>query len=442
MKYLFLTPIILLVSSCNVEEKLGLTEKTRIPVQNSNPANCPKWQSGESIEITQNTTIPKGCNYDKVSFILQTSNTTFDCNGSIFNGLGKTKRNSFLLAYKKSEVPVITAFTINGSENNFTQNITVKNCDLRYYVNGFNVSFGLNQSTRNNLKNKQNVEALENHLRTLSPQGIRIENTKITGSHKAGIFVQRYINGLTIDNVKIISAGTIGIYLESGTKNNTISNSMFTKNGETTYDIKNRIRKLRLRKREAIAVDSSSHNKIINNTFINNSGGAIFIYKNCYERYTEAVQLPRYQKSNFNLIQGNTFKGEPKGVWIASRQSRDLENFDCGDPVIHETAKGKKKYYEDFAKNTSILNNIFDQVEKSIIIEDDATTVSGNTFKGKTDDDIVIGTSIRSKYLNHPVTDTIIKDNIFNTNSTPHVSIKYDSKNTTFIGNTPHNPDK
>ncbi len=437
MKLLPLIIALLLVSSCNVNEKLGFTEKTRIPVQNNNPSHCQKWQSGEVVTITESTTIPKGCNYDKVSFLIKSSNIVFDCNKSILNGLGKTKRNSPVVPspYKRGDDPVVVAFNIVGSENNLIQDITVKNCDLRYYVNGFNVSLSLNKTTHDDLKNNRNVTALENHLRTLSPKNIRIENTQITGSHKAGIFVQRYINGLTIDKTNIVSAGDIGVYLESGTQNITISNSSFSKNGETTYDIKKRLRKLRVRKREAIAVDSSSHNKIINNRFIDNAGGAIFIYKNCYERYKEAEQLPRYQQSNFNTIQNNLFKDERRGVWIASRQDRDLDNFDCGDPLVFEDKN--EKYYEDFAKYTRILNNTFEDVKEAIIVEDDNSTISGNTFKGESERDIRIGTRIRTKILNRPVTGTTVENNTFNSNAEPHVLIKFDSKNNTFNNNTP-----
>jgi hypothetical protein len=435
MKITRILTTILLLSACNqdqIDKVLDLSVPTRTPIQKSNPANCPKWNSGDTIRVSKNTTIPKGCNYDKVTFKISTSNITFDCNGAELNGLGKKERNALYRGYKEAEAPRDTAFSILGSENNSLENITIKNCKLRYYINGFNISFGLENATHNDLKAGRNIEALENYLRTLSPKNIRIENNEIIGSHKSGIFVQRYITHLVVNNNIINGAGDIGIYLESGTQKNTISNSTFTKNGETTYDIKERKRKPRIRKREAIAVDSSAYNIIKNNKFINNAGGAIFMYKNCYERHTEAKQLPRYQGSNFNLIENNLFSDERKGVWIASRQSRDLDNFDCGDKVI-ATNEGEK-YYEDFAKNNRVINNIFDHNEKAVIVEDDNNIISNNHFKKTKRKDIIIGTTEDVRDV-HSVNGTIVEGNKFS--SKPGVLLRFNPTGSIFSGNTP-----
>jgi parallel beta-helix repeat protein len=436
MKPILLIIASLLLSACNAEtiDKLfDLSEPTRIPIQTKNPTNCPKWNVGSTINITKDTLIPKGCAYDKVSFTITRSDITFDCNGAELNGLGKTERNALYRRYKVAEVPRTLAFNIVGSEDNFLQNVTVKNCNILFYINGFNIGFGLKQTTHNDLKAGRNIEALENHLRTLSPKNIRIENNRITGSHRSGIFIQRYITDLIANKNTINSAGDIGIYLESGTQRNTISNSTFTKNGETTYDIEDRKRKPRARKREAIAVDSSAYNTISNNKFINNAGGAIFMYKNCYERYKEASQLPRYQGSNFNLIENNLFSDENKGVWIASRQSRDLDNFDCGDKALLITEKNKK-YYEDFAKNNRVINNTFEHNEKAVIVEDDSNTISNNRFKDTKRQDIIIGTDKEVKDHHH-VKGNSVKNNIFS--SKPGVALRYNPSNSVFGGNIP-----
>ena len=433
MKTLLSLSPLLLLSACNADKILDLSVPTRTPIQKSNPAHCPQWNSGDTIKITESTTIPKGCAYDKVSFALSRSNITFDCNNAELNGLGKKERNSQYRRYKVAEVPRVLAFNITGSEDNFLQNITVKNCTLLFYVNGFNIGFGLKQNTRDDLKAGRNIEALENHLRTLSPKNIRIENTKIVGSHKAGIFVQRYITDLVINKSTITDSGDMGVYLESGSQKTTISNSTFSKNGETTYSIEDRKRTPRARKREAIAVDSSAYNTIRNNKFINNAGGAIFMYKNCYENSTKTSELPRYQGSNFNLIEDNLFSDERKGVWIASRQSRDLENFNCGDAALLITDKDEK-YYEDFAKNNRIINNRFESNEKAVIVEDDNNTVSNNRFTETKRKDIIIGVAEEAKDI-HQVKGTVVKNNTFS--AQPGVWLRNVPKNTTFSGNTP-----
>ncbi|MCK5897338.1 MAG: right-handed parallel beta-helix repeat-containing protein, partial [Cocleimonas sp.] len=251
--------------------------------------------------------------------------------------------------------------------------------------------------------------------------------------HKAGIFVQRYITDLVINKSTITDSGDMGVYLESGSQKTTISNSTFSKNGETTYSIEDRKRTPRARKREAIAVDSSAYNTIRNNKFINNAGGAIFMYKNCYENSTKTSELPRYQGSNFNLIEDNLFSDERKGVWIASRQSRDLENFNCGDAALLITDKDEK-YYEDFAKNNRIINNRFESNEKAVIVEDDNNTVSNNRFTETKRKDIIIGVAEEAKDI-HQVKGTVVKNNTFS--AQPGVWLRNVPKNTTFSGNTP-----
>ncbi len=427
---------ILLLSACKVDQELGLTEESRAPIQDKNPSNCPKWKAGDMVNITENTTLPKGCNYDRVSFEISTSNLTFDCNNATLNGLGKTKRNTFFLAYKRDESPLLAAFFIRGSEDNFIENVTIKNCNITFYINGINVDFLLNEATHNDLKNKINVTSLEEHLRAISPKNIEVKNTQITASHKTGIYLQRYITDFKLTN-STLKANDIGIYLESGTRNNLISHSVFTKNGETTYNIDTRKRTLRIRKREAIAIDSSAYNTITDNQFINNAGGAIFLYKNCYENHIDSNSLPRFQYSSFNIIKNNTFSDERKGVWIASRQSRDLDNFNCGDPIVYATEDNKKKYYQDFSRSNQVINNVFDGVEKSILIEDDDNIISNNTFSGESRNDVSIGTEIRSKYLNHPVRRTTLEYNIFDSTATPHVRILYGATENRFNNNKP-----
>ena len=436
MKYTFAIILLLLLSACKVDEELGLTEETRTGIQNENPSECPNWQADKIVTITEDTTLPSGCQYDRVSFEITRSDIVFDCNSAILNGLGKTKRNTFFLAYKKEEAPLLAAFYIRGSEDNFIENVTIKNCNISYYINGINVNFGLSESTHSNLKNNINVVALENHLRTISPRHIEINNVNITANHKTGIYLQRYITNFKLKN-STLKANDIGIYLESGTKDNLISGSTFSKNGETTYNLATRKRTLRIKKREAIAIDSSAHNTITDNTFINNAGGAIFIYKNCYENFEDEKSLPRVQHSSFNIIEGNTFSDERKGVWIASRQSRELENFNCGDPLITLGEDDDDKYYQDYARSNEVINNVFEGVEKGVIVEDDNNIISNNTFRGESRSDITIGTEIRSKYLHHPVQNTLVENNTFSSTAAIPVRILYDSTGSVFNNNNP-----
>lgn len=105
------------------------------------------------------------------------------------------------------------------------------------------------------------------------------------------------------------------------------------------------------------------------------------LYRNCFEHAndpTRSNHFKRTQSSENNLIQGNLFENEPVGIWVASRQSRNLKGFECGAYPLLETANAR--YHLDSARDNQIMNNHFVNVEKSIIVEDDGTLIQENDF--------------------------------------------------------------
>ena len=372
-------------------------------------SHCPSWKSGDTIKIKKNTVIPKGCSYQQVSFSLEMENISFDCQGASLNGLKQKKPNSIFVAYNKASEPRSWAFLVHKS------GINIKNCLIKNYVDGIVIKFRVPKKQHQLLRKKKNVAIIEQQLRADAPKHITISNTKIHSSHKHGIYMQRYVSHIAFKSGEIKYSGNSAIYMESGTRYNEIRNSFFYKNGYTNYKRKKRMRtpKFPTGEREAIAVDSSAYNKIIGNTFKNNGKGAIFLYKNCFEKYKNKNQLPRFQHSNYNRIENNTFIDERYGVWLASRQSKQLSRFKCGDPIMYKTRGlfGVEKYYHDYAKNNQVVNNTFKDVVEGIVVEDDNNSVINNKFSGSANSDIVIGTIYRYISKNDPVKGTILKNN-------------------------------
>ena len=407
IKYV-LIGFVFLISGCS-----SVTTKNK-PIDTSIPSfhktSCPNWQSGETIKIKKSITIPKGCSYQRVSFLLDKDNITFDCQGSVLNGLTKNKPNSIFVAYSKTSEPRNWAFLVH------TSGVNIKNCHIKNYIDGIVIKYKIPKDKHRLLRKKTNVVAIEKQLRQNAPQNITISKTKIHNSHKHGIYMQRYVNNVKFDNGEIKYSGNSAIYLESGTRNNEILNSYFYKNGYTNYKRKHRMRmpKYPTGEREAIAIDSSAYNKIIANTFKNNGKGAIFLYKNCFEKHKNIRQLPRFQHSNYNQIEANTFINERYGVWLASRQSKQLSRFKCGDPLMYKSRGlfGIEKYYHDYAKYNQVLNNTFRDVVYGITIEDDKNKLIDNKFSGNASVDIKIGTPYRVISEDDPVKDTILKGNI------------------------------
>lgn len=411
-----------------------------------NPAGCPDWKKNTANLITKSMKLPLGCKYDRVKLLInKQSNLILDCNGAIFNGLDKEFRQKPGTTYLKGREPLDMGILVASNESYQSHNITIKNCTFNNFVRGFRVGISLSKESLYDLRNNINVEALENHLRSVSPSNIHLENSNINFSHKDGVYIGRFVNGFVLDGSSINSTGVVGVYLDSGSINNVIKNSHFSKNGFSRYvDSQRKITKeYEEYSREAIAIDSSSQNRIEGNTFEGNSHGSIFIYKNCNEFHTKPRLIPRYQSADNNIITKNKFKNERVGVWIASRQSADLKYFECGTPRI---ATDKKHYgpetreifiYEDFAKNNQVLNNTFENIRTSIIIEDDNSIANGNIFKGKSNIDIKVGTKYRTEKLSHPVKNTTIKNNTFNSSSTTKIKLIYSPVNTIISGNKP-----
>jgi len=412
----------------------------------SNPDGCPNWEKNTFNKVTESITLPEGCRYDRVKILIENkSDLTLDCNGAEFNGLNKEFRQAVGVPYSVTDAPSDIGIRVLSHETVPSANVTIKNCVLTNFLTGISVHTIFSDKNIADLKNNLNAEAVEDYLRNNSLKNVRIENNTINYSHRNGLFINRYITGLIVDNTTIKYTSGAGLYLESGSQSNMIQNSVISENGHSRYDVDERVRKRILEKdaREGIAIDSSAMNTIQNNTFTKNSGGGIFLYKNCYEFYTSASSLPRNQSADNNLITGNKFEDQRVGVWIASRQSKDLEAFKCGTPKI---ATDTVRYgpveedifiYEDFAKFNNVTSNTFVNIIKGIIVEDDNNTINGNTFSGAVDNDVQVGTKYRTEALSNPVTDTTITNNEFNSTAREHIRVIYDSVNTVITNNIP-----
>lgn len=409
---LFLFGIVL--SACGGANTRELPNRDEVNKQHKQQtpiaAKCQSWKPGQTIRIRKNTRISKGCNYRRVSFILDKDNVTFDCNGATLNGLNQSKPNAVFDAYSAANKPTNTAFLVRSS------NIRIKNCIIINYVGGVIVDSRVPKDLHNKLRQRQNVSSIENNLRQQGPKNITVSNSKILDSHKHGVYLQRYVTRFSFINGEISNTGSSAIYFESGTRNNLIKNSRFANNGYINYKRDQRIRvpKFPTAEREAIAVDSSAYNKIVGNRFENNGKGAVFLYKNCFEKHQNKAQLPRFQHSNYNEISNNVFVNERYGVWLASRQSKQLSRFKCGDPLMYQVNNllGKNKYYQDYARHNRVHNNTFSSVRYGVTVEDDHNSIVGNTFKSSSQVDIQVGTPYRSKALKKPVVVTAVENNI------------------------------
>jgi len=287
--------------------------------------------------------------------------------------------------------------------------------------------------------------------REASSEGVVLDHLTITRSYMTGVFVDHYVVGAVIRNSIVADGHHVGIYLEHGSQKNTVSGNLIRNNGLFTNK---GIRRIGPTRREGLSVDGSAYNLIENNVFEDNAFGGIFHYKNCWEFHTTNPESrPRLQGSNGNIIRGNVFRNMDIGIWVASRQARDLVMWDCGDkspydsPVSLDLMMGSRSWgqsdaflgylfnpeliagfvdrrslaprwpfpmelhlYEDFAKDNTYEENCFENLITGIRIEDDGNVVKDNLFIGDFEY-LYLGSPFRASLLNRPVLDTEIAGN-------------------------------
>lgn len=434
MRKLQMVPIgKLVVIASLVSVMISLTACERLPVANSYVINedihpkqaliidgklptattiidCGQLTPKQTLKIKGHSRLSKGCNLtDKsVRFELESSHSSLDCQGAALSTMADDQSNA-------------SAITIKPKTDMAIEDIAVANC----HIDGYGHALHIRQYSNPNQRYARGfIDPTAN--RALAPRDIRIINVSSINSNNSGMFVGDHVHTVTFDQVRIQNAGTVGLYLEFGSRDNVIKNSVFIGNGFRTFKPN----------REAIAVDSSSNNRIENNQFIHNGAGSVLLYRNCFEHAddpTRSNHFKRTESSRDNIIINNTFRDEPVGVWIASRQSRNLKAFECGAYLIKQTPFAR--YHLDSATDNQIINNRFEQVQQGIIVEDDGTRIRGNQFAADVGTPIIVGSAVREDSAAGAVKDTVITENKFIGKTLAQaINVREASKTATHIG--------
>ena len=284
----------------------------------------------ELPEVRGNTTLSPHCVY-KEAVIITSSNTTLDCRGAVLEG--------------DNERPFGIMINSKGKP---LSDVTVRNCKVRHFTrSGIRITSDI-------AANKLSPNHEKNYRRT--PTRITLENVEVTGSGRVGIYFDDYVTHSTLSHSIVRDSYMSGIYLEHSSRNNKVVDNQIIDNGHERFG---------KGKREGLAVDSSAYNLIEGNRFESNGAGGVFLYKNCGEHFSTGKSVIRWQHSDYNIIRNNTFVNEPVGIWLASRQNRDLSGFDCGD----KPREGSLKFYPDYADNNVVGQNQFLKV-KNLVIND------------------------------------------------------------------------
>ncbi|MBK4995962.1 hypothetical protein IAE39_004136 [Pseudomonas sp. S37] len=279
------------------------------------------------------------CTY-KGTIKIRQSNTRLECNGATLYGEKGDRYGIF----------------ISGAG---LKNVEVSNCKIRGYDKAaVMVTSGLSGPELNRDRNKSF---------SLAPSNILLDRLDVSESRGNGVHFNAYVNNSILKRSTITKSRGVGVYLGQSSQAISILDNKFLENGGVDKPKGHR---------EALAIDSSAKNIVKGNVFSKNAAGGIFLYKNCGENFDRPGAVLRWQSSNDNLIENNVFKDEKVGVWVASRQSRDLSKWKCGDNPV--TADGR--YYRDYADNNRIEKNIFCRIGEAVRVEGDNNLISGNRF--------------------------------------------------------------
>lgn len=349
---------------------------------------CAQLTPKQTVTIKGHQILSKSCDLtgQSIRFELSDSHSSLDCQGA-------------QLSPSADDSSKASAIVIKPKTDAAIENITVANC----HITGYGHALHIRQYSHPNQRYTRGViDPTAN--RALAPRDIRVINVNSQNSINSGMFVGDHVHGVSFEHVRIQNAGTVGLYLEFGSRDNVIKDSVFVGNGFRTFKPN----------REAIAVDSSSNNCIENNQFFHNGAGSILLYRNCFEHADDPSRsnyFKRTESSRDNIIRGNVFQNEPVGVWVASRQSRNLKGFECGAYLVKQTLFAS--YHSDSAKDNQIINNRFTQVEQGVIVEDDGTLIRDNTFAADVRLPIQVGSKIREDTAAGPVKHTLVNNNTF-----------------------------
>ena len=352
-------------------------------------------------ELSGEVQLDPNCYYEQ-QFEITEPDTTLDCRGAELRGSGK-----HLINIKR------------GADR-----AKVMNC----YLDG-----GKGLVVR--VRQPRNDETVDD-VRALGASEVVIQNIQVSNSEGVGVHLLVYTSGVTVKDSIIINNSSAGIYMSPYGQRHLIQNNLISSNGHVKPD---GVARLAWYRREGIAVDAASENIIVDNEIANNAFGGILLYKNCWEHAeAEPDSRPRTEHARANLIQGNRFSSQPFGVWVAARQSRDLEEMECGDPTpydnpINITELLPSVYWDypssyvesylfslnsvhiwpDFAEENVITENRFEDISLGgVRVEDDDTEVTQNLFVGDFDY-IFLGAPFRARLADQPVQNTLIQSNSF-----------------------------
>lgn len=375
----------LLLAACSVGEREPEDDvETSMPEKESAAVARKGGDAGEDLVVTRSMRLDPSRKYRTI--VIATSDVELDCAGATVDP-------------NYSERYGIIIGTMNAESFHAIKNVTLRNCTV---VRTRRAGIQIGHMGCDAAKLELPVE--ERYRR--HPQDILIDNVRVAESANTGLFVDDYVQRVTITNSRFERNAALGMYLTHHSRRNIVRGNYFEKNGlgeKVVPHLKPGGR------REALAIDASQENVIEDNVFIDNYGGGIRLYRNCWERSEDPCSVERDVGANGNVIRNNQITGGQVGVWIASRQNNDVDKPGSRCGMKLDPAKGK---FNDDAKNNLVTGNKIRRVERGVVAADDGNRVEENDFGQIREACVEVGSAKRSERFGAPVTGVEVSGNI------------------------------
>ncbi|MBI4508737.1 MAG: right-handed parallel beta-helix repeat-containing protein [Deltaproteobacteria bacterium] len=254
------------------------------------------------------------------------SGVTVDCNNATINGgegtinEGKDMIEIRSRKYSVTPLPGSPDQTTNRWER--PQDVTVKHCNI---VGSMRI-YGMAKNGEGD--DLQESSLCTHHIRRArnnAPRRIFLDDLKITGTGvRTPFYIAPGVTYVTLENSEITGESeSVGVYLDTESGFNTLRNNYFHTTSRKDYAWG-----IYTRKREEMAIDNSTGNKIISNRFSSLEGGGIYLYRNCGEGGTIRHGTPSENQIIDNVFYYKDYSGANPAVYLGSRgEGRGY----CGD---------------------------------------------------------------------------------------------------------------
>ncbi|MCP3143524.1 right-handed parallel beta-helix repeat-containing protein [Pyxidicoccus xibeiensis] len=214
-------------------------------------------------------------------------------------------------------------------------NVTIRNCEL---VGSVRIMGMASNGEGAQLRASSRVSGHVSRARAAAPSGITLDGVTIRGIGRIPLYIAPGVQGTTLIRSHITgTSSSVAVYLDAESTRTTLRDNEIDTN--TTG-------------RELVAIDASSHNRIISNRFSSLEDGGIYLYRNCGEGGTIRITTPSSNEIINNVFYYATYSGSNPAVFLGARNgNRNYCGLDAG------FGYGSSVDDRDFATENVVMQN-------------------------------------------------------------------------------------